>query len=308
MPNRNAARIIGCVALVVSLGGWEFAHAAAAKKHTVTADGHPLAVWEKRPARARGAILLVHGRTWSSLPDFDLQVPGENLSLMDALVSEGYAAYAVDLRGYGKTPRDESGWLTPRRAADDVAIVLEWIAARDSGIGKPSLLGWSMGSMVSQLVAQRHPDKLSALILYGYPVDPDTEMRKRPAPRRPARAANTAQAAASDFITPGAISRTAIDAYVKAALAADPVRVDLAGMHEYNELDPAKVRVPTLLLQGEFDPYAKSESHAKLFTQLAHADREWVVLEGGDHAAHLETPRRRFVQALVSFLSRPRKE
>jgi pimeloyl-ACP methyl ester carboxylesterase len=97
------------------------------RRHTVMADGHPLALWEKSAAGATEAILLVHGRTWSALPDFDLQVDGEDLSLMDGLVAEGYAVYAVDLRGYGESPRDDTEWLTPNRAADDVAIVVRWI-------------------------------------------------------------------------------------------------------------------------------------------------------------------------------------
>lgn len=58
-------------------------------KHDVLVDGHHLAVWEKKPAQPRAAILLVHGRTWSSLPNFDLQVPGERRSVMDALVGSG---------------------------------------------------------------------------------------------------------------------------------------------------------------------------------------------------------------------------
>ena len=36
---------------------------------------------------------------------------------MMALNEHGYTAYAVDQRGYGSTPRDASGWLTPDRAA-----------------------------------------------------------------------------------------------------------------------------------------------------------------------------------------------
>ncbi|MEL7003834.1 MAG: alpha/beta hydrolase, partial [Bacteroidota bacterium] len=73
-------------------------------KNTVESDGHPIAVWEKSLESAEEAVLLVHGRTWSAVPDFDLQAEGEKLSLMDALVEEGYAVYAIDLRGYGATP------------------------------------------------------------------------------------------------------------------------------------------------------------------------------------------------------------
>lgn len=274
-------------------------------RHTVTVDGHPLTVWEKRPATARGAILLVHGRTWSAVPDFDLEVPGEDISLMDALAREGLAVFAVDLRGYGGTTRDQTGWLTPSRAAEDVAGVLAWINAREKLDEKASLLGWSMGSMVAQLCAQRHGAKLSALILYGYPNDPDQRRKERATPDTPRRRDNRADRAAADFITPGAISKEAIAAFVQTAMAADPVLVDMTAMHEYNELDPAKVGVPTLILHGQFDPFAKAAAHAKLFTRLGHPDREWVVLPGGDHAAHMETSAARFVQAVVSFLRRP---
>jgi alpha-beta hydrolase superfamily lysophospholipase len=75
------------------------------KRHTVMSDGHPMALWEKSAGDASEAILLVHGRTWSALPDFDLRVEGEDLSLMDGLVAEGYAVFAVDLRGYGRRYR-----------------------------------------------------------------------------------------------------------------------------------------------------------------------------------------------------------
>jgi alpha-beta hydrolase superfamily lysophospholipase len=107
--------------------------AARPEQHTVVVDGHPLTVWGKRPPSPRGAILLIHGRTWSSLPNWDLRVPGEDRSVMDALVRAGYAVYGLDQRGYGATPRDSSGVLTPNRAADDAAGVLEWIARREGG-------------------------------------------------------------------------------------------------------------------------------------------------------------------------------
>src|ERR1041384_3539344 len=75
-----------------------------------TDDGHTLALWARQLPHPKGAILLLHGRTWSALPDFDLQVPGEQRSVMQSLNARGYSAYALDMRGYGKTPRDPSAW------------------------------------------------------------------------------------------------------------------------------------------------------------------------------------------------------
>ena len=99
-------------------------------------DGHPMAVWARRPAAPQAAVLLVHGRTWSSRPDFDLQVPGLERSVMRSLAARGVAAYAVDLRGYGETPRDATGWITPRRSAPDVVNVLAWIRRQHPALAR----------------------------------------------------------------------------------------------------------------------------------------------------------------------------
>lgn len=118
----------------------------------------------------------------------------------------------------------------------------------------------------------------------------------------PAKAANTAEAAASDFITPGSISRNAIDAYVLQALTADPVRVDVRNEDQYNALDGSRIDVPTLVIVGEHDPLAPVEYQAKLYARLATGHKQWVTVPGGDHAAFLESPRAYFIHELVSFL------
>lgn len=271
-------------------------------RHEVVADGHPLAVWSKVGSSPAAILLLVHGRTWSTVPNFDLQLPGEDLSLMNGLVERRIGAYGIDLRGYGETPRDPSGWNTPGRAAADVAATLEWIRARHPGL-PVHLFGWSQGSRVAQLTAQRTPEAVDRLVVFGYPHRPGERPLDEPS-GPPPMTATTAEAAASDFITPGSISQAAVDAYVRAAVAADPVRTDWTAAHEWNELDPSRVNVPTLILQGEHDPLSPSEFQALFFEGLATPDKAWVVIPGGDHAAFLETPRPYFLAALESFLLR----
>jgi pimeloyl-ACP methyl ester carboxylesterase len=271
---------------------------------TVVVDGHPMAVWSRAPKHPKGVIVLLHGRTWSSLPDFDLQVPGDRRSVMEALAARGYAVYALDARGYGSTPRDSTGWLTPDRAEADVVGVLRFIGARHDALPKPVLIGWSFGSLVAQLTVERQPDLVSAVVLYGYPADPAALPAPTAGPAVAPRIANTAAAAASDFIAPNVTPKRVVDAYVAAALAADPVRVDWRGLEQFQELIPEQVRVPTLLLQGELDPLAPTPALARLFTRLGTGDRRWVVLAGRDHAALLEDPTPEFVSAITDFIER----
>ena len=269
-------------------------------------DGHELRLWSLAPLDMpadRPAIVLVHGRTWSSLPDFDLRVEGDpSLSLMHALAREGIPSYALDLRGYGGTPRDSSGWLEPDRAARDLAAALAFVEAREGEA--PDLLGWSMGALVAQLCIQRHPEAARSLVLYGYPRDPDARSPELADEQHaePARATNSAAAARSDFITPETIREEAIAAYVEASLAADPVRVDWRGAHQFNDLDPEQLSVPTLVIHGALDPIDRQLCQAKLFTRTQTPDRQWVIVPRADHAAHLEQPER-FVDSLLTFLA-----
>ncbi|MEH6587041.1 MAG: alpha/beta fold hydrolase [Halioglobus sp.] len=271
-----------------------------ATPHKVESNGHILTVWEKSPAKPRAQILLLHGRTWSSIPDFDLQVEGEDLSFMDGLVALGYRVYALDGRGYGATPRDPSGWLTPTKAAKDALAVMSWILSRDP---LPlHLYGWSYGSMVGQLALQHQPTAAASLILFGYPWHPGAYSAPDHYPDKPPMKTNTAEAAASDFITPGSISAAAIDTYVTASLKADPIRVDFRDLHEWQELDASKVLTPTLLIKGQFDPLAPMNQQAEFFANLGTADKWFVELSGGDHAALLETPRNRMLLTMDSFI------
>jgi len=297
-----AATLGSCSPAEVGPGAERGPEAVERTRHTVESNGHPLAVWEKSASQPRAAVLLVHGRTWSTVPDFDLEVPGEDLSLMNGLVDLGYATYGVDLRGYGETPRDETGWNTPNRAAVDVADVLRWMRARHPELAV-HLFGWSLGSMVSQLTAQQAPELVDRLVLFGYPIPVGADRPHEEREGDPPRAPTTAEAAASDFVVPGSISPRAVEAYVEAALRADPVRSDWTAGHEWNQLDPADVNVPTLILQGEHDPLSPEALALPLFAGLGSPDKAWVVIPGGDHAAFLEAPRSYFLAVLDGFLA-----
>jgi pimeloyl-ACP methyl ester carboxylesterase len=300
---RTASRIFAG-ALFVALPLTPLAPTAPARYSVRTDDGHSLVVWGKKPAgAARGEIILLHGRTWSALPNFDLQVPGRSVSLMDAFVAEGYAVYAVDQRGYGASKRDATGWLTPDRAARDAADVIDWVAAQSPNHRAPALLGYSRGSTTAVLAAQRNPRKVSALVLYGFPYDMTSPPGPAEEPKKPLRERTTAEGAGEDFISPDSTAPGVKEAYVRAALRSDPVRVDWRRDQQWAEIDPRAVHTPTLFINGENDPVAEAGNIPAFLTNMSERDREWIVLARSDHVAHLER-QSAFVNGVVGFLNR----
>jgi pimeloyl-ACP methyl ester carboxylesterase len=271
---------------------------------TVTVGDHPFRVWARRPPEPRGVIVLLHGRSWSGRPNYDFQWGGQNRNVLIALAAAGYAAYAPDLRGYGETPRDATGWDTPDQASRDVAGVIRWVTAQHPGLAPPVLFGWSWGARIAALFASGiSAEPVSGLVLYGFTYDPDAAMPPDvPASTTPSRAPNTRANAVSDFITVGSIPSDEIEAYADGVLAADPIRADWRALDELLKIQPSAIRVPTMIIHGERDPGIKPPVVARFFTQLGASSRQWIVLGGGDHAAFLEDSHGAFIAALVSFL------
>ena len=205
-------------------------------RHEVIADdGHPLRVYSRIPTnnsnnnnnsllrtadginttnQKKRSILLLHGRTWSSQPVFDLRTsPNDDKqqSTLQSMADLGFNVYALDFRGFGETPRDDPGYTTPRRCVADVKCAIDWITKRheneyggdedtdhttknvtsDTSIPgfedptvintKPALLGWSQGALVAQMYAQQHgPTTLSDLILFGSIFDPKVIYPRKP--------------------------------------------------------------------------------------------------------------------------------
>ena len=210
------------------------------------------------------------------------------------------------MRGYGATPRDATGWLTPDRAVADVHAVLAWIQQRAPSSSRVPiyLFGLSRGAMVAAMVAQQKPETLAGVVLFGFGFDPDVSVQRTDAAARPPRAANTADAAASDFITRESYTGATLTAFVKAALKTDPVLVDWRDEHQFNAFRPAQMVVPALLVHGDHDPQAPLPVSTKLFTRFGTTDKAWVIIPGADHAAHLEKSQVELVRVILWFIRR----
>jgi alpha-beta hydrolase superfamily lysophospholipase len=276
--------------------------ASAPDRLVAKADGHELIVWSRLPARPKAAVVLVHGRTWSARPAFDLDSQSASRSLLRSLAAAGYATYAVDLPGYGSSARAVEGWLSPTHAAADVEAVLRFVTQRHPHLAPPVLFGWSRGSKISALVATRSNEPISALVLYGFNFDTDAPPLYGPADTPAPSTPNTADAARSDFVSPKVASPDLVRDFVNAALMSDPTQAPVCCDVEFRNIQPQAIHVPTLLIHGARDPAFRPAVASAFFGRLGTTERRWVVVAEGDHAAHLEDTAPEVTSAIVDFL------
>jgi pimeloyl-ACP methyl ester carboxylesterase len=80
--------------------------------------------------------------------------------LVDALAAQ-HQVIIFDNAGTGQTSMP-TGALTISAMADQTAALIQAL-----NLGKPAVLGWSMGGMIAQALAVRHPADLGRLVLAG---------------------------------------------------------------------------------------------------------------------------------------------
>jgi alpha-beta hydrolase superfamily lysophospholipase len=69
--------------------------------------------------------------------------------------------------------------------------------------------------------------------------------------------------------------------------------------------DPAEIRVPTLIVYGEWDEVTTPEDALRLFGRLTQAsERQLTMLDRGTHLMHLESGRRRLYAAVAAFIEK----
>ena len=112
--------------------------------------------WAASPASPKAVFLLVHGLgAHSARWNF----------LAGHLAERGFASYAVELRGFGRTPERPRGHIGSFRVWDRDILELGDIARRENPGKKIFLLGESMGGLLAFNLACRNADKFAGQVL-----------------------------------------------------------------------------------------------------------------------------------------------
>lgn len=263
-----------------------------------------LAVAGTQPQRQ---ILLVHGLTYSS-HEFDVNYA--DYSLARYLAARGFAVWTFDVAGYGESQEVEDGFMpNSDYAAEDAAAAAAEIL-KVSGQKKLDVLGWSWGTVTSSRFVARHPEMVKKLVLYA-PIMVGLGAAEVKVPFNH----NTWLHAAGDFQTTkdGAIDYTIVDPQVVAVFQSNCWRYDkdsspnggrrdLLVSAETPLIDPAAIRVPTLVIGGDKDPYLNLDSMRAAMSKLPSGSK-LEIMPGAAHAMMMEKPYyKEFRQKVVEFL------
>jgi pimeloyl-ACP methyl ester carboxylesterase len=300
--------------------------------------GIEIYVRNKRPAdmtafRPERTVLFVHGATYPAHTSFDLRLDG--LSWMEYIAARGYDVYLLDIRGYGRSTRpkemDEKPEANPPivrgvTAVKDISAVVDFVLAR-RGIARLNLIGWSWGTTLTASYSAQNPGKVERLVLYAPSWIRTTPSLVGSSGPLGAYRTVTREQAKTRWLTGVPEDKKAalipagwFEAWADATFATDPVgakmnppvirapngvRQDGDEFHSAGKgyYDPARITVPTLLVNAEWDRDTPPYMAEALFPLLINAPgKRYVQLSEGTHTIMMEKNRLMLFEAVQAFL------
>jgi pimeloyl-ACP methyl ester carboxylesterase len=276
-----------------------------------------LSLWQKPAATApKGTVLFVHGSSMSGRPTFDLHVPGRpHSSVMEWFAERGFDTWTLDNEGYGSSDKSRPINCDIANGADDIAAAAAHIE-NHTAAKKLLLYGISSGALKVGVFTQRHPERVARLALdamvWTGEGSPTLEQRRKRLPefqaknRRPIDRGFVRSVFDRDH--PGTADDATIEAFATAILAYDdsvPTGTYVDMCSKLPLVDPAKIRVPTLIMRGEHDGIAGVEDLLKFFALLPNPDKQFAVMEGVSHASFQQKNYLSVYHILHSFFALP---
>ncbi|MBI2855726.1 MAG: alpha/beta hydrolase [Chloroflexi bacterium] len=231
-------------------------------------------------------VVLLHGALGTGLAHFHDQVNE---------FASRYQVVVPDFLGYGKSQRRSSfDGDFYQRDKEDIAALVQYL-----NLAPAHLCGFSDGAIVAMLVAADHHEMLRSLVLIG-----GQAVLDEPALQQ-TRALAPAESLPAGFQR--ALARVHGDPYWK-ELVVDYVAAveriyerggDVAGYCLGN------IHCPTLVVQGEADPWVGAEHAQTLRSSIPHS--ELVLFPGTGHEVQRERPQE-FNRRVLEFLASSARE
>jgi len=230
------------------------------------------------PEDQADSLLLIMG-LGANTTSWEMQIPA---------FSREYRTVAFDNRGSGRSDKPQSPYTIPQMA-DDAAALLDHL-----GISSAHVFGMSMGGMVAQEMALRHPQRVRTLVLGGTMAGgPNAVMA---GPQLIQQWASTALLPLEQAIENGLrflyseefiarnherLVRRALDlAYLQPPL--DALQRQVMAVLQFNTFQRlADVTAPTLVISGTADQIVPPENSRILAERIPGA--QLIELEGAGH-------------------------
>jgi acylglycerol lipase len=252
--------------------------------------------WENDQARLRGVVVLAHGFGEHS---------GRYEQVAERLGLEGYAVYALDHHGHGRS-EGRRGRISFPDAVEDIDRLVS--LAVDEHPGRPVfLLGHSMGGSLALHYGLAHGSRLSGLIVSG----PLVQVEGRPAAKLLGRLLG---AVAPNLpvarLDPSLISRDpdVVRAYVEDPLVHhDPLPAgtvsEFLRRAETLPEHVSAISTPTLLMYGTGDRLCDPKGAELVSQRIGAADLTTIPYEGLHHEIFNEPEREQVLDDMIGWLT-----
>jgi pimeloyl-ACP methyl ester carboxylesterase len=281
-----------------------------------------LALYRKRPHAPRPGdpklpvLFLVHGSSISSLPSFDLTVPGAGeYSLMNVFARWGFDVWTMDFEGYGKSTVTAGNSDIASGVADLHAAMP--VLVRETGQTRFNFMGESSGAIRAGAFAVAEPEHVERLVLqaFTYTGKGSPTLTKRGEKTEFYRTHNRRPRNEDMILSiftrdkPGTSDPRVPVAIAKAEMPngdSVPTGTYLDMTAHLPLVDPAKLQCPVLMVRGQYDGISTEEDLLDFFSKLPTPDKQYVVIPGAAHAVGMSLTRADLWHVMREFLTLPK--
>ncbi|WP_282608817.1 alpha/beta hydrolase [Pelagibius sp. Alg239-R121] len=273
-------------------------------------------------------VLYVHGATFPSALSFGYRFV-DGRSWEDDLHSRGFDAWSFDFAGFGGSERMDASSTSlsdsrAKSAAEQISRVVDYI--REQRDGEPvNLIAHSWGSIAAGCYLNHCAHSFGRLVFFG-PIAQRQGSSTANVDALPATRLITVEAQLARFIAdlpngnPPVLEEPDLRLWGPAYLSSDPVALtrnppsvevpggpaaDIAAAWQ-GELgyDPASIKLPTLVIRGEWDSLCNDQDAGFLLRRLGSEQKCDVVIPKATHLMHLEMGRFALWEATAAFLQK----